>query len=132
MRHQVWPLGLGVLLLTGQVVGASLKPATVRQSDRHQRPARWAQPIKRPGLPNFYRVSMHLYRGGQPTRAGFRELAKLGVKTVVNLRSFHSDRSKLRGSGLAYRHLYVKAWHPEREDVLRFLRIVTHKGNGTA
>jgi protein tyrosine/serine phosphatase len=54
-----------------------------------------------------------------------RNLKALGIKTVVNLRSFHSDRDKIKGTGLAYEHIYMKAWHPEEEDAVRFLRIVT-------
>jgi len=48
----------------------------------------------------------------------------MGVKTVVNLRSFHSDKDLLRGTGLACVDLDMKAWHAEQEDVLRFLKIV--------
>jgi tyrosine-protein phosphatase SIW14 len=40
----------------------------------------------RDSLPNFHQVNAHLYRGGQPTDAGFERLAKRGVKTVVDLR----------------------------------------------
>ena len=39
-----------------------------------------------PGVPNFHRVNDSLYRGGQPSAQGFQNLAKLGVKTVVDLR----------------------------------------------
>lgn len=38
------------------------------------------------GIENFHQVSPNLYRGAQPTIEGFRTLAKLGVKTVVDLR----------------------------------------------
>ncbi len=37
-------------------------------------------------LPNFYPVNAVLYRGGQPTEAGIKELAKMGVKTIIDLR----------------------------------------------
>ena len=37
-------------------------------------------------LPNFQKVDEHVYRGAQPTDSGFQELAKLGIKTVVDLR----------------------------------------------
>jgi len=77
-----------------------------------------------PGLPNFSQVSEGLYRGAQPTAEGMQTLAELGIKTVVNLRSFHSDRDELRGTGLLYAHIECKAWHPEEEDVVRFLKIV--------
>jgi len=92
-----------------------------------ERNAAWAVPI--PGidaLPNFHRVSDQLYRGAQPTSAeGFRFLEDMGIKTVVNLRWLHSDRSMLRGTGLAYESIRMKAWHAEDEDIVRFLQIVT-------
>jgi tyrosine-protein phosphatase SIW14 len=38
------------------------------------------------GIHNFFQVDSHVFRGGQPTGAGFEYLAKIGVKTVVDLR----------------------------------------------
>ena len=39
-----------------------------------------------PGINNFYQVDEHVYRGAQPTTEGFEYLAKIGVKTVLDLR----------------------------------------------
>jgi protein tyrosine/serine phosphatase len=78
-----------------------------------------------PGVPNFHKVSEDLYRGAQPTQEGFRELEKLGIKTVVNLRSSHSDKDLLKGTNFSYEHIPMTAWHPEQEDAVRFLKIVT-------
>lgn len=89
------------------------------------RPASWAQPIDAKGIPNLFQVSATLYRSAQPTAEGMRELKKRGIVTVVNLRSFHSDRDEIANTGLAYEHIYMKAWHPERKEVVRFLQIVT-------
>jgi tyrosine-protein phosphatase SIW14 len=44
------------------------------------------------GVPNFHQVNDHVYRGAQPTGQGFQSLAKLGVKTVIDLREA-GDRS---------------------------------------
>lgn len=44
------------------------------------------------GIKNFSQVDNHVYRGAQPTDEGFDYLAKIGVKTVVDLRE-HDDRS---------------------------------------
>jgi protein tyrosine/serine phosphatase len=88
------------------------------------RPASWAQPVQLDGVPNLHRVSPDLYRSAQPAALGMRNLKVLGIATVVNLRSFHSDRQEIGDTGLAYEHLYMKAWHPEREEVVRFLQIV--------
>ena len=46
-----------------------------------------------PGIENFDQVDTHVYRGGQPTDEGFRYLAKLGVKTIIDLREA-DDRAK--------------------------------------
>ncbi len=89
------------------------------------RDSRWATPIERPGVPNLHWVSEDLYRGGQPTAEGFGELSRMGIKTVVNLRSFHSDRDEMGDTDLDYEHITMKAWHPEDKEVVRFLRIVT-------
>jgi len=44
-----------------------------------------------PGLPHFFPVNDHIYRGAQPTGAGWANLAKLGVKTVIDLRREGED-----------------------------------------
>jgi protein tyrosine phosphatase (PTP) superfamily phosphohydrolase (DUF442 family) len=54
-----------------------------------------------------------------------RNLQGRGIVTIVNLRSFHSDRDEIGNTGLAYEHIYMKAWHPERKEAVRFLHIVT-------
>jgi len=87
--------------------------------------SKWAERLNLSGVPNLHKVSENLYRGAQPTAEGMRELERLGVKTVVSLRSFHSDRGEMEGTKLAYEHIFMKTWHPENEEIIRFLRIVT-------
>jgi protein tyrosine/serine phosphatase len=89
----------------------------------------WAGPIDRPGLPNLHKVSDDLYRGAQPTAEGIAELERLGVKTVVNLREFDTDRELLAASDLAYEHIPMTPWHVEERDVARFLHLVTNDEN---
>jgi len=89
------------------------------------RPSSWAQPIQLEGVPNLHKVSDSLYRSAQPTSEGIRNLKKMGIETIINLRSFHSDRKEIGDTGLAYEHLYMKAWHPEEKEAVRFLQIVT-------
>jgi protein tyrosine phosphatase (PTP) superfamily phosphohydrolase (DUF442 family) len=55
-----------------------------------------------------------------------KNLKMMGIETVVNLRSFHSDRDEIGDTGLGYEHIYMKAWHPEEEEIVRFLQIVTN------
>lgn len=89
------------------------------------RPAAWAKLLNKPGLPNLHLVNDRIYRGAQPTAEGFQELAKLGIKTVINLRAFHTDVDELKGTGLSYEPIPMKTWHAEMEDVVKFLSIVT-------
>ena len=77
-----------------------------------------------PGLENFARVSPVLYRGAQPTAAGFRTLRAMGVRTIVNLRSAHSDRALIAGLGFRYVEIPGYAWSPEPEVVAKVLAIV--------
>ena len=39
------------------------------------------------GIQNFWQIDDHVYRGAQPTNEGFRNLAKLGIRTVIDLRA---------------------------------------------
>jgi protein tyrosine phosphatase (PTP) superfamily phosphohydrolase (DUF442 family) len=91
------------------------------------RPASWARPIALEGVPNLHQVSANLYRSAQPSALGMKNLKAKGIETIVNLRSFHSDRDEIGGTGLGYEHIYMKAWHPERKEVVRFLQVVTHE-----
>ena len=70
-------------------------------------------------------MSKDLYRCAQPTAEGLQNRGLLGIKTVVNLRSFHSDAGMTGNAAIHYEHIPMKAWHPEEEDIVRFLRIVT-------
>lgn len=95
-----------------------------------ERPAAWAQPIELAGAPNLYKVTDNLYRSAQPSAEGMANLEKLGIATIVNLRSFHSDRDEIGELKLGYEHLYMKAWHPERKEVVRFLKLATDPKRG--
>jgi protein tyrosine/serine phosphatase len=87
-----------------------------------------------PGLPNLYRVNASLYRSAQPTRAGFSFLESLPdlvtgdppIHTVVSLRIFNDDPSLVATSSeLRLEEVSFTSWHPEDEDVVKFLRIAT-------
>ena len=81
------------------------------------------------GVDNFHKVSDFLYRSAQPTSEGMKNLKEFGIKTIVNLRTFHSDRDEIGTLNLNYYHIYMKTWHPEFEDAVKFLKIVTDKTN---
>ena len=45
-----------------------------------------SQIIQVTGVPNFHQVTDRIFRGGQPDSRSWPELAKLGVRTVIDLR----------------------------------------------
>ena len=100
---------------------------TIETKKENARPEKWAVPIEKEGIPNLHKVSDKLYRSAQPTDEGMKKLKELGVKTIVSLRALHSDKDKIEDSGekFNYERIYMKTWHPEKEDVVKFLQIVS-------
>jgi len=76
------------------------------------------------GLSNFAKISDNLYRGAQPSAEGFKSLKKMGVKTIISLRAFHSDRDMIKGNGLYYMRVKFNTWHAENEDILKVFKII--------
>jgi protein tyrosine phosphatase (PTP) superfamily phosphohydrolase (DUF442 family) len=97
----------------------------VRAEEVKERPKEWAQPIELKGVPNLHKVSDSLYRSAQPTTTGMKNLKKLGIKTVVNLRAMHSDKDEIGDVDLASEAIPMNTWHIEEEDAVKFLKIVT-------
>ncbi|MEM7395948.1 MAG: dual specificity protein phosphatase family protein [Verrucomicrobiota bacterium] len=87
-------------------------------------PIQWAEEVLgKPGLNNFHKVSDTLYRGAQPEPRGFAELKKMGIKTVINLRTLHSDRELCEAADLDYVHIRTQAWEGEDDEVVDFLKV---------
>lgn len=89
--------------------------------------ARAAPNVILSGVPNFYQVNAHLYRGGQPTDAAWSGLAKLGVTTVIDLRqtSEHStvaEAKAVESAGMRYRNFPMDGFDmPQAESIARIL-----------
>lgn len=113
-----------MMLLRWMILMASLS-SLAASADQPARPASWAQKLDVEGAPNLHRVSQGLYRSAQPSAQGMENLKKLGIRTVVNLRTFHSDRDEIGAAGLNYIRIPMQAWYPERQDAVRFLNIVS-------
>ncbi len=105
--------------------------AQLSWAEESGRPENWAVPIELQGVGNLHRVSENLYRSGQPTSEGMKNLKEMiGIKAVINLRAFHSDADEVRGTGLLNEELSVKTWHIEDEDVVRVLKLIRNKEGG--
>ena len=111
---------LPIIGLIPPVIRANAEqPLTQQGATTEARPANWATPLTIDGAPNLNRVTLNFYRSAQPTTAGFQALAKdPGIKTVVSLRSFHSDAWMLIGTNIKLVRVPMNTWHLETEDVI--------------
>ena len=115
-----------IKLIYTTIIYITLLTSISAEEAKSKRPESWAQPIKLDGVSNLYKVSDKLYRSAQPTAEGMKNLKQMGIRTVINLRSFNFDQPEIADTDLAQEHIYMKAWHPEREDLIRFLKIATN------
>jgi len=83
-----------------------------------------AQPIAAKGLPNIYRISPLLYRGGQPTEEGYRTLAQMGIKVVISLRTQAPDEKLLKKLGITSYHIPINPLMFRDSDARKFLDIL--------
>ena len=118
----------GALALAGAAFVFFFSPACCasRPLPPGQRPGAWAQPVALEGAPNLHRIHDGLYRGAQPTAVGIANLKKMGIKTILNLRSSHGDLDEIGTTGIAYEVLPMTAYGgPGENDVVRFLQLTT-------
>jgi protein tyrosine/serine phosphatase len=81
------------------------------------------------GVANFHQVDEHVYRGAQPTEEGLKSLAKLGVKTIVDLRGGgdHTawEQKAVEALGMRYVHVPLRGMSaPSDEDVAKVLALI--------
>jgi len=124
-------VGVGLLLATTCVFTAETNKAAPGPASASptNRPASWAQPVTIAGIDNCYQVSSNLFRGAQPTAKGMENLKNLGIKTVVNLRTFHSDKDKVAGTGLKSVRFETEPWRANEDDVVGFLKVMVDTNN---
>ena len=126
LKSRVFIVAAAVYLLTLQSCGPRVSSGErTAEYERSRRNAAWAHPVSLAGVPNCYRVSEDLYRSAQPSSEGMRSLAAFGIKTIINLRSFHSDIDEIGDAELDYVPIPMNAWHPDDEEIIEFLRTAT-------
>ena len=119
---------LGVQL---QSIAESASPPAKARTEHTRKAGAMARKTLLKGVGDFAEVTPTLYRGSQPTHEGFKELAKMGIKIVVDVRG-----TKREGEGKEVRKLgmeYVSIpWHcsfPRDEVFARFLKLLrNHPG----
>ena len=116
-RFLIASLVVAVPVLAQPIAPADLKPAHVGS------------------LHNFGQVNDHVFRGAQPSDAGFAELAKLGVNTVIDLRESGgrsvSEQKTVEAAGMKYMAFPLNGYGaPSNDTVLKLLSLLDDKSSG--
>jgi protein tyrosine phosphatase (PTP) superfamily phosphohydrolase (DUF442 family) len=119
------PFGLALAAL----FAASLGAAPVLAAPVTPRPETWATPLGDTAVANCYRVEPDFYRSAQPTAEGFRKLASLGVKTVLDVAGGDGDTEAAEGTGIKLLHIPMSAFGLRDDRVLQALRILADPAN---
>jgi protein tyrosine/serine phosphatase len=82
------------------------------------------------GVPNLHQITATLYRSEQPTALGFRNLEKLGIRTVINLRAFNSDDDEVRGTALRTERVKILTWNIDDAHVVDVMKMLRKSEDG--
>lgn len=84
-------------------------------------------------IKNFGRMDERFYRGGQPKKEDYKDLAALGIQTVIDLRDDPADyeRPLVESLGMKYVNLPMLAKkYPTEEVTSMFLKLVSDPATG--
>jgi uncharacterized protein (TIGR01244 family) len=79
-------------------------------------------------IPNLHRPAFYVYTAGQPDDEGFRQIAAMGIKTVINVlpqkQCMANEGSIARANNMAYELLPFELSGFRRETIVRFAEIL--------
>jgi tyrosine-protein phosphatase SIW14 len=101
-----------------------LLPILAAADTIRERPLRWAQPVISTTISNCFKVSGDVYRAEQPAQKDIPDLKKLKIRTLLNLREYHSDDEVFRHSGLRLMHLPLAAGSLDQADLISALKML--------
>jgi protein tyrosine phosphatase (PTP) superfamily phosphohydrolase (DUF442 family) len=115
----------------GGIRGAGLLALAVAGLTHAAEPARPAPH----SLTNFEEVNDSLYRGAQPSKEGFRELAKMGVHTVIDLRGpgrrASAEAEFVRSLGMQYVNVPLDGFRaPRPDEISKLLGMLENRNAG--
>ncbi|WP_426077020.1 dual specificity protein phosphatase family protein [Janthinobacterium sp. PSPC3-1] len=111
------PAGLLALSL-----GLMMAPAGAQTPASPARNPDWATRL--PHVSNLHQVTPALYRSARLDSVDVAQLQALGVKTVISLRSFHSDTDLLKDSGIRTVRIPINTWAIRDRHVVEAMRSI--------
>ena len=104
--------------------------AVVTMSQAQERTAGSISSIK---IKNFGQMDERFYRGAQPKEGDYKDLAALGIKTVIDLRDDPEsyERSMVESLGMKYINIPMETKkYPTAQITETFLKVVSDPGTG--
>lgn len=91
-----------------------------------ERPSHWAQPMLNTTVGNLYKVSPNVFRSEQPEEKDISDLAKMKIRTLLNLRGHHKDDASFEKKGFNLLHHKMSAGSVSVNDLAAALKLL-HK-----
>ena len=81
------------------------------------------------GIGNFGKINDSLYRGAQPNAVGIRNLARFGIKSIINLRLtndvWQAEAAEARANGITYTNVPLRGLgRPTHAQVTTLLTLI--------
>ena len=84
-------------------------------------------------IKNFGQMNERFYRGAQPEKGDYKDLAALGVKTVIDLRDDPQSYEKREAEAAGMRYVNIPMSdkdYPRAENIAAFLKLVDEPATG--
>jgi len=84
-------------------------------------------------IKNFGQLDERFYRGAQPTEADVKDLAALGIKTIIDLRDDPTSYEKRAAESLGLHYVNIPmsdTRYPKEEQIQQFLKLATDPATG--
>ena len=84
-------------------------------------------------IKNFGQMSERFYRGAQPKESDYKDLAALGIKTVIDLRDDPESYEKRSAEAVGMKYVNIPMSdkdYPRDDQIANFLKLVDDPGTG--
>ena len=84
-------------------------------------------------IKNFGKLDERFYRGAQPKESDFKDLAALGIKTIVDLRDDPTgyEKAAAEAAGMQYVNIAMSdTKYPKEEQIQQFLKLASDPATG--
>jgi len=90
----------------------------------HNRPTDWAKKITGSKFTALYKLNDSMYRCEQPDSIGFAIIDSIGIKSVLNLRSYHEDSDLVYRLPLKQYNVKINPYYFGDKEIVKALRIL--------